>query len=326
MPSRLTQGEFLARIAESGLDVTVLEEYHGHDKRIRTLCNVCGNVWEPLAGALIRGHGCPKCAFKRNGLKRRLTQEEFVARAAAAAPHVTVIGEYASLTAPVSVRCKVCGHEWKPIAASLLAAQRCPACSEERRQRLEEERARAAESRLPHHKTHERFLSDLAKANPAIKEVLSVYQGSGRPITVRCPHCGGPWTTTPSVLFTGASSCGCHQYAAVSRNLTDNMAYVDGTVIERTLRNICGKPWKTNSSGVTGVTKSRGGWQASMEFRGEIHFLGRFRNVEEAAQARWAFEDDEVIPFLLDYYESHGLAVPECLQRRIAEGPRRYPS
>lgn len=52
-------------------DIIFLEKYVAMSKRIKCQCNVCSNIWEPLASNLARlGTGCPLCARKNYSRKK----------------------------------------------------------------------------------------------------------------------------------------------------------------------------------------------------------------------------------------------------------------
>ena len=64
-------------------------------------------------------------------------------------------------------------------------------------------------------------------------------------------------------------------------------------------------PTKANKSGVVGVNwdKSRRKWQASIRFRGHKYNLGRFKNIQDAIDARKAAER-EIFGNFIEWYEN----------------------
>lgn len=40
--------------------IEVIGEYIGARDKIKVKCKICNHIWEPAAGSLLAGHGCPK--------------------------------------------------------------------------------------------------------------------------------------------------------------------------------------------------------------------------------------------------------------------------
>ncbi|MDR0676616.1 MAG: DUF723 domain-containing protein, partial [Elusimicrobiota bacterium] len=57
-----------------------LVEYKNQNSIIKIICPIHGEFLQQ-AGIHLQGHGCPKCANEKNGLLKRLTQEEFIEKA-----------------------------------------------------------------------------------------------------------------------------------------------------------------------------------------------------------------------------------------------------
>ncbi|MBR4291066.1 MAG: hypothetical protein IKT52_10595 [Oscillospiraceae bacterium] len=56
--------EFVAECADKNPTILVLGIYSGADNKIEAQCKRCGHIWIPVAQALLRGSGCPKCQRK----------------------------------------------------------------------------------------------------------------------------------------------------------------------------------------------------------------------------------------------------------------------
>ena len=115
----------------------------------------------------------------------------------------------------------------------------------------------------------------------------------------RC-DCGKETVIRTNRLRSGhTTSCGCQGSGAGLTALT----YVDGTCVEmlraKTVR-------KNNTSGVTGVewwaAKQR--WRASICFKGKRHYLGSYKELSEAVQARKRAEEELYLPFLEQFEKS----------------------
>lgn len=79
---RLSNEEFISRATKKH------NSFYTYDKCLFTSTKKCVIITCPIhgdfrqkAGMHLKGCGCPKCAFEKNGLRCRLTQEEFIKRA-----------------------------------------------------------------------------------------------------------------------------------------------------------------------------------------------------------------------------------------------------
>lgn len=98
--------------------------------------------------------------------------------------------------------------------------------------------------------------------------------------------CGNKVTVAGNDLASGyTKSCGCLHKEKVKE------LYMDGTAPCKLHE--ADKPRSTNTSGVTGVwyDKSRQMWCAEIMFKRRKHFIGRFKNKEDAIAARKDAED-----------------------------------
>lgn len=106
----------------------------------------------------------------------------------------------------------------------------------------------------------------------------------------RC-DCGNICSVSISNLKNGHTrSCGClHD--------KEYRTMIDGTCLEVIASS---KVAKNNRSGVKGVSyySKTNSWIASLTFKGQYYYLGKFDNIMEAAKARWRAEDEIVKPFL----------------------------
>ena len=186
----LTQEEFVKRMEVANPDVEVIGEYVRSNVKVECHCRTCGYVWAAVPGSLLSGHGCPNCAKKANGDRRRKTHEQFVIELAEINPDIEVVGRYKNSASSVDVRCRICGHEWSPIARSIVnARQGCPVCN----------RKRAAEK---NRKSPQSFVERMREVNPNIK-VIGEYRGNKDKVAVRCIVCGHNWEAAPSNLLQG---------------------------------------------------------------------------------------------------------------------------
>lgn len=111
---------FVEEIKAIHPNITVLGKYINSYKRITVKCDICGFQWNAVPANLLSGDGCRKCGAKSAHEKAKKTQDEFIRQIALVNPDVEIIGEYTGRHNPIKTRCKICGHIWFPIAASLL--------------------------------------------------------------------------------------------------------------------------------------------------------------------------------------------------------------
>lgn len=186
----LTQEEFVKRMEVANPNIEIVGEYVRSNDKVECRCRKCGYAWFAVPSSLLSGHGCPDCAKKANGDRRRKTHGQFVAELAEVNPDIEVVGHYKNSASPVDVRCMICGHEWSPIARSIVnAGQGCPVCN----------RKRAAEK---NRKSPQSFVERMREVNPNIK-IIGEYRGNKDKIAVSCFVCGHNWEAAPSNLLQG---------------------------------------------------------------------------------------------------------------------------
>lgn len=92
--------------------------------------------------------------------------------------------------------------------------------------------------------------------------------------------CGREVDVPSAWLLSGdTASCGCRK----GEVLFYANKYYDGTSIEQSMSE---RLLPNNTSGYTGVIWNRGRWKAQIQYKGSSHFLGSYRNIEDAAEAR----------------------------------------
>ncbi|MBR5457428.1 MAG: zinc-ribbon domain-containing protein [Kiritimatiellae bacterium] len=187
---RTSSEDFLRRVTQAGGKVDVLGEYDGASKKILVKCQECGHEWAAHPGALLKGHGCAKCA----GVAKKTTSE-FKSQLSQIAPTIEVLGEYTQTHGSINVRCRECGHEWSPEAKSLLLGRRCPKCAIEKRS--EKQR-----------KPLQLFKAQVSEKNPLIK-VVGDYVNSNTKVRVICLKCSYEWDALPKSLLKGIRCPSC---------------------------------------------------------------------------------------------------------------------
>ena len=62
-------------------------------------------------------------------MSKKKTHEEYVAELAIKNPNIEVLERYINATTPILHRCKIDGHEWKPVPNNILRGSGCPKCA-----------------------------------------------------------------------------------------------------------------------------------------------------------------------------------------------------
>lgn len=57
--------KFTKDLSVKNPNIELIGEYTHNKEPIKCRCKICNKIWNPRAGDLLRGHGCPKCAQKR---------------------------------------------------------------------------------------------------------------------------------------------------------------------------------------------------------------------------------------------------------------------
>ncbi len=129
---RKSPEQFVREVTGANPDIEILGTYTSSKEHIRTRCKKCGYVWEPQAGHLLNGHGCPICAHRALSSTKTKTQERFLVEMADVNPNVEVVGTYRGVAKKVLCRCRKCGHEWEARPGDLLNGHGCPKCARKR--------------------------------------------------------------------------------------------------------------------------------------------------------------------------------------------------
>lgn len=131
-------------------------------------------------------------------MPRKLTQAEFEEKLRKQNKHaqdIELLEAYKNRNTKILCRCKICEHEWTPVAGSLLQGHGCPKCG--------------GTGKL----TNEEFIEKFNKQNKHSHhiEILGTYINSATKILCRCKIDRYEWETIPSSLLQGKGcpKCGC---------------------------------------------------------------------------------------------------------------------
>ena len=79
--------------------------------------------------------------------------------------------------------------------------------------------------------------------------------------------------------------------------MVENAGFVEGTQLNKIAHTT---PLVTSRSGVRGVffNNKTGKWRATLKFQGVSHYLGEYKDLEDAKKARWRAEEEYFDPLL----------------------------
>lgn len=133
-----THEQFLSEVAQLIPTVEILGKYTKVTDRISVRCKDCGHTWEPLCYSLLSSKGCPHCsaitgAKNRGNKLASKTTAQFKEELLGKNKNICVLGEYVNNKTKLLVECKICGHAWNVVPASLLNGHGCPICNRKNR-------------------------------------------------------------------------------------------------------------------------------------------------------------------------------------------------
>ena len=103
-------------------DIEVIEPYKGSHRTIGVKCKICGFMWQPIAGSLLAGNGCPHCSG------RYKTTEEFRNEIYKYNQFIEIVGEYYNSQTKILCKCKKCNNMWYANPSNLKISG-CPVCN-----------------------------------------------------------------------------------------------------------------------------------------------------------------------------------------------------
>ena len=125
MSKRISNKDFINRIAEINPKITIIGEYKGSKTKVLVQCNTCGYQWYSLPCNLYKGHSCPHC-YRESITK---THEQFVKDASINNPYVDIVGKYINNVTNIDVRCKHCDEIYSANPLQILNGSLHKKCS-----------------------------------------------------------------------------------------------------------------------------------------------------------------------------------------------------
>lgn len=218
-----TPEEFLNRFRETHPHYSLIEvigKYNGMSEKITCKCKLCGTIWHPKAGDLIKTKsGCPSCSGNNY-----FTHDRFIKELKSKNPNalkILLLSSYQGMRKRINCKCKECGHKWNPIASSLIQGSGCPICA---KKRAAERGRELFKSIKPEPLSHDWFLSEIKENNIHAQtiEIKSEYKGARSQISCRCRACGHEWNTIASGLLHGS---GCPNCSHTSTSFMEQFVY-----------------------------------------------------------------------------------------------------
>ena len=128
---RKTHQRYIDELKEKSLKVIPLEEYCGSTNKILHQCTICNYQWSVEPTNILAGHGCPKCAKIKTGLKRRISQSEFDKRLAEIHHgFILAMDDYNGMNEEIQFFCYICQNSWKAKPQYIVGrGHGCPVCA-----------------------------------------------------------------------------------------------------------------------------------------------------------------------------------------------------
>lgn len=182
-----SEEQFRKELAEKQPNLIPNDEYVNDNTKYHCICKIhkC-DVFTTPSKYLRRNQGCKLCAIERDSCATRYSHHSFVGKLSSINPNLEVLSEYTNIKDRIDIRCKICGHKWKPIAESLVAkiSCGCPKC---------------AGNAVKESSTFEEEL----KITHSELQLLSPYIRSNRKVHVLCTDCNKDFWVTPNKLQQG---------------------------------------------------------------------------------------------------------------------------
>ena len=200
---KLTHEDFVNRLINNGVNVTLLDNFKRRRDRIRVMCNVCGHIWEPSGDSLLlhnseemAGHGCPICAAKIRGVNQMNTRDEIIRRINNIHNNIEMVGEYRGIHTNTEFLCLTCGTKWEAMPGNVIRSQICcPNCVIKYIKDLNTV-------------SNEEFVKKLHERNPRVIP-LDEYTAAKDKMRFKCKKCNNIWSATANSALNGHSCPRC---------------------------------------------------------------------------------------------------------------------
>ena len=130
-----TTEDFKKEIYEKQPNIIILNDYISSETKDRIFykCKICNKEWDTCVASLRGGSGCPECAKRIRGEKRRKTHKDFVEELHRVQPNLIPLSKYQGTHKLVKILCTIHNNEFDSYPANLLNnSAHCPICTRER--------------------------------------------------------------------------------------------------------------------------------------------------------------------------------------------------
>lgn len=205
---KLSQAEFLSKVMgrlKGALDLSKFE-YVNNSTKSTAICPRHGEfLIKP--NSLMNGVGCKQCSTKIRGEKRRVTYEEFIARAGLKhnSKYIYSPEGYETSTSKIAIVCPEHGKFYQ-VAHAHMSGNGCPECS----------KIKIGDScRL----SQDEFMARLKDQNTPYDLSLVAYKSMGDEIVLSCPEHGQFSARAGNILYnkSGCPECGRSRTGVASR-------------------------------------------------------------------------------------------------------------
>jgi predicted nucleic acid-binding Zn-ribbon protein len=193
MSRKVTNEEYVKRVKDINPNIIVLEPYSFAHIKIKHLCKICGYIWLVVPDAILRKQGCPKCGMKRAGDKKRKSHEIYVNEVKNINSNIEVLEEYKGARTPISHKCLICNHIYKPQPSNVLGNQGCPKCA-----------IKSRTMQMPE------YLDIVNTVHNGKIQVLEEYKNSNTKIKHLCMKCNLIWDVIPESIRYGRGCPKCN--------------------------------------------------------------------------------------------------------------------
>jgi hypothetical protein len=204
-----SEEQFLKEVEVVNPNVEILSEYKGASVKVQCKCKICNNIWETTPSVLLAGHGCRKCATKRNAEKGTLSHKEFMERFYKCNnQYVEIIGKYKGSDIKIKCKCLICGEEFETTPYRLLNGTKHEKCAN----KLGSEKRKC---------DYEDLKQRINNVNPNI-ELLGEYINFHTKMDFRCV-CGEIHQATPIHLLRGGLCYKCGRHKSKGEDAIENV-------------------------------------------------------------------------------------------------------
>ena len=135
---KLTTTEFVSRAKQihgDKIDFSMVK-YKNNKTKVNLKCDICGYEWNVCPCSILKGHGCSKCAIRKQAERQRKTKEDFIKRAQelhGKDRYDYSLIEYKTNFIKVKIICLRCGMCFEQTPSNHLQGNGCPYCARNRK-------------------------------------------------------------------------------------------------------------------------------------------------------------------------------------------------